>query len=206
MNQKNQEADIRKNWFGQHTVALYQSHVDKRYDGQEHLLETLWWRRPHSGIFGVRYIAECGTLYVSGDIGEAVYRWSGEATLAWIADCELSYFASKCTASEHGRGYESWDTDKAKASLYDIMEDDEKWNSGGKKDFEDWHQGCLCSEHEWHVWLAENCREVLHDDPCDLSEIGKVVDARCHGHLIGLKMAMGMIAERASATYCQAKP
>lgn len=72
---------------------------------------TIVWRRPKSSNWYVRYVVDhdAGLLYVSGDIGEEIYRWSGEVTLPFLAHLDFSYFRSKSQCQ--GRNHRQWEGD-----------------------------------------------------------------------------------------------
>ena len=63
------EQEIKDKWFNNHEAKITE------YDG----ITILDWREPGTSIYSVRYIF-CGSrLYVSGDIGDAIFN------LTWIA-------------------------------------------------------------------------------------------------------------------------
>lgn len=99
----NVEDIIRIEWFSKH-VASVEQHGN---------IQKVIWKRPDTGIYSVYYLISGRHLFVYGDIGDAVYVWGSPINLEFLANLSLSYFASKCQASEHGRGYVSWDGDKA---------------------------------------------------------------------------------------------
>lgn len=72
---------------------------------------TIVWRHPKCSNWYVRYVVDhdAGLLYVSGDIGEEIYRWSGEVTLPFLAGLDFSYFRSK--AQCRGRDHRQWEGD-----------------------------------------------------------------------------------------------
>lgn len=106
-----QEREARaREWFADHVVVDHQTQMIGRRE-----VELLEWRKPGTYCYAVTYLRVGDQLTVCGDLGEASYGW-GHAppkTLAWIAGCDVSYFASKCTASAYGRGFRSWDPSEA---------------------------------------------------------------------------------------------
>lgn len=58
-----------------------------------------------------------GYLVIIGDLGDAVYQWNQAITLEWVAGCNLDYFVGKCQASQVGRNFVQWDTNKVMERL-----------------------------------------------------------------------------------------
>jgi len=188
------EEDIKRN-FKDHEAKYFVTKDDYGKD-----MEILRWQRPGSSYYGIIYLRQANTLFVKGDLGEAVYLWGEINDLEWMSKLNLSYFASKCQASEYGRGYKSWDGDVAEEEVKNYFErelecadetdikeriSDFETNVGYEK---------LFSEKEWAFWLNANYDEALGFFGQDFWEFaygfGNIVDFRCESHLFGLKMAM----------------
>lgn len=109
-------SDEIRDWFLKHIAkfSTYRNEQDER-------IEFLFWTRPDSSIYRIRYMIYHNLLFVSGDVGEAIYRWSSEISFSWLAGLDYSYFSGKCQASEVGRDYISWDQDKAVKNLKDYL-------------------------------------------------------------------------------------
>jgi len=148
-------------------------------------IERLTWKKPDSSTYLATYLLDKtrGALSVYGNLNEAVYCWySADIDLAWIADCSLDYFASKCRASPNGRRHKDFDPD---VLIQAIKED--AWN------LDDEQRSALESCHarsisDWQIFLAHH--ERLFSDVSDIYHAGLVIDEFCQAHLIGLKMAM----------------
>lgn len=139
-------------------------------------------------------LLDSGHLVVTGDLGDAIYFVGApnERGIVWFARCDLQYFASKCVASEHGRGYESWDRELAEIRIREryLNPRDEGFKrqllTGGE--FEHW-DGAIGSRDEWFAF----CQTAIGSDEvwADYEEapfaIGEVVDGRCALHLAALK-------------------
>jgi len=152
------------------------------------------WHKSDTGINLIRYHVHKNILIVTGDLGDAVYQFGEAITLDWLAGCDLGYLASKCYASENGRGYKSWDSDKATAYLngyfdentIDLMEEEAKEETlcllEEAKDIDD--------EHEWVAWLGHEDKgeQLFGEEWWQYCEIGMGPHIRCLYHLIGLKM------------------
>ena len=196
------ETRIRKEWFPEHIADL-----EKR-----DIVEVLHWRKPGTCIYQVEYLIYGTALFVCGDIGDAVYRWSGLITFPWLAKLDLQYFAEKCQASEHGRGYKSFQPHVLKKSveeMFDYFVEEavvdgtiaETEKQAKKKELELKFAGldgpsAMHFSEEWSRWLGEHGHEMFGDDWMEWGLDGMGVDIRCHGHLLGIKMAMAQLEKR----------
>jgi hypothetical protein len=186
-------------WFKNHVATYEEITTPKGIN-----IEILTWRQPESSIYFIRYIKNRGTLSVSGDVGDAIYQWHHSiGSMECIAGLEVDYFASKCMASENGRGYKEWNEDEAKKDIEDyITECEKEWDDEEKAlDIREKFaildgNEALSSMGEWHAWLHENGYEFFGDDYYEFGNIGTVVDMRCHSHLYGLKLAIKQLTER----------
>ena len=103
----------------------FKDHVAVNSEAQSHLgtVTVIEWAKPGTWVDHIRYFIHGATLMVYGDLGEAVYRWSGKLSLPFLAGCNLDYFRSKCQASEYGRGGKEWDEDAARENLQYYIDD-----------------------------------------------------------------------------------
>ena len=143
--------------------------------------------KPASSDCLLRFRVDGPYLIVTGDLGDAIYRWSERVTFPWLAGLDLHYFKSKCQASEVGRRFDEWDEEAARDRMKNWLEQCpdrlEKFNElDGDL--------ALLSEGEWHSWLSRNVYEIS-DDGDGLWDIGMVTALRCRAHLIGLRLAVG---------------
>lgn len=184
---------IRTSWFP--------SHVANRIpQAAEAGMDVIRWRRPGTGIYLISYVIRGNYLIVTGDVGDAIYRFSEDLTLDFLAGCDIDYFAGKCTASEHGRGYQGWDADLARQRI-------EEWVADGFDDDEierrrasiEADGGALIEcqwRDSWIQWLDHHGDSVFGSDWIEFGEIGRTTDIRCIGHLIGLQMACAQLREQ----------
>ena len=158
-------------------------------------IEVLTWKKPESSNYMVKYIVSGNTLCVYGDLGEAIYQWSQNITLDWLATLDLSYFKGKCQASEVGRYFREWDENTAIKYLKDMEKQEYfEWS----KLEEEGGTGSLYDARDWEEWLRENGSEVFGEDYWDWAfEIGYRANTRCVYHFIGLQMAMEQINKNA---------
>ena len=187
------EEMIRTHWFPNHKVQLY-SDLDNG-------LELLIWGKDDTSTFLVNYIRHQQVLHVSGDLGCAAYWWSQLNSLRWIAGCNLGYFASKCESSENGRQFKEFDTDtlrrQVEESLQRMEGEDpqihERFN--GYQGWDHMDDG----QQAWQAWCLQHGYEVWGD--CWYMDVpdGMRINPRCHGHLVGLKMAFEQLGKLAKA-------
>jgi hypothetical protein len=177
------EEKVIKDWFKQHKATL------KTYrDDKGNTIEYLRWSQPESSFYKVEYFREGGTLFVGGDLGSAVYRWYGEASLEWISKCDLRYFEEKCEASEEGRDFKHWDPGVAEKEFKRCVKEEE--NKEVRKNLREllkW--GNLNHQPEWIGHLYSDGDKIDLDTLGRLAELGTVIAPRCQSHLMGLKLA-----------------
>lgn len=190
MTDEQQDREIRR-WFKDHQASL------RVLEQDDQRLWWLRWKKPRTVIYWIDYVmTEDGRLMVTGDVGTAVYQWCldsalREDPLAFVADCNLGYFASKCVASAKGREYTQWGEDKAKAALEAWAEENDTEHRRAIL-----HNAnvpaldAIGAEAAWNDWLYEFGDEAFGADYPEWSDIGLGVDSCCRTHLVGLTMAM----------------
>lgn len=174
---------IREHWFPKHRVSLRQYN---ELGGQLQPIHELLYRQPDTSNYLVRYFLHLGTLFVSGDIGEATYRWSYEkdrTSLDWIAHCDFGYFASKlCGLNGAGHG-KTWDHSILKQRL--LASDAITGRLMDKA------RGLMGDRDEWNRFLWDEIGDIGYDLASQMSEWGLVPNSRVIGHWIGLRRAFG---------------
>jgi hypothetical protein len=163
------------------------------------------WKEDGSSNYYMDVIILRNNLYISGDLGEAVYCWGEWITPDFLVDLDVHYFFSKCEASENGRRGREWSesaaTDWLKEQWEDIIpecEDDLGMVSAATELFEDL-RAVAHSEWEWRAKVWE-CHES-HDDPISkvlgndaytessIWDAGKVPMTRIILHWLGMRLA-----------------
>jgi hypothetical protein len=164
-------------------------------------IEHLLWSRPKSSTYRIQYLFWNNALFVSGDVGSAVYQWPGSIQqMEWIVECDFHYFASKCQASEDGPGFRAWDRDYAVDHLQAIM--DAKWFMlKDKSSVEGVVTDALRDRDEWVQWLAFHRVDFFGYEfaDLDLGNIGMRIALRCQAHLVGLQMAFNQLKNKEKA-------
>jgi len=160
-------------------------HVSERWDvacGDEAGERIIVGRKAEGGRwrgdYYLDYLIIRNRVIVVGDCGAAVYEWGGQVGLAFLATCELDYFASKCTASATGRNGQWWDPDYASACLMEVV-------AGRGPDA----LAACGSRFEWNGWLGRHGLDVLGEDYCEFCNIGETEAPTTIIHWLGLKLA-----------------
>ena len=193
--------EIREDWFKDH-IANYEE-VNER-------LRVLDWKRTQSSTYRVRYVMDGSYLYISGDLGEAVFNLTWEATLESFQDINLGYFHSKLSAYGDNKKY--WDSEEAKDRLQEEVDELEKnFVDYGYKTIDDEElidrvslletmqdiaDDCSTSK-EWESRISFEGYDPLfeqlqkYDNDCWewIFAIGDTIPGRVRAYWIGLKMA-----------------
>lgn len=189
------EQIIKEKWFSQHEATLTQ-HGD---------LQVLEWKRPGTNAYYCRYVFDGNKMYISGDIGEAVFWLTWRADVHSFNDIHVDYFEEKLAAySGERRNYSS---EKAVKCLKEwkkqLIEDEEKFDV---EEFEEMISAAECgSKNEWaYEYVNGIYNNFISDLDCDywkwIYDIGDEMPRRIIGYLVGLKMASEQLKENATVT------
>lgn len=158
---------------------------------------VITWQNPASWNYGCRFIIHHQWLIVVGDIGEAVYQWSEDLTLEFLAQLDFGYFLSKCQASEKGHDFSMWDSgvaeQKRSARIAEIKTSSQPLEEDGQEFFEALALEELerQPEEEFKAKAQEYYDKTGDAEGAgDLSTMGKVPNCRAIGHFVGLQMAI----------------
>lgn len=199
MSERDADAVVR-GWFGEH-VATWQEF--KSAEGL--VVRKLAWAKPGTEICQGIYLYHGNVLTVFGALGEAVYTFHGghliDDPFRWVSRFNLTRFAGKCLASQHGRGFRSWSSMIA----LDALED---WRQRGrepegpdrKKMLDDAGRTEVGSSQEWCAWLNDHGQDIFGTSWWeDWPGVGMVVDVLCRAQLVGIQMAIEQRDAKASA-------
>lgn len=181
--------EIRTRWFPHHKAKIQEFGPN---------LFRLSWANPASSDYSIVYIIDHHTLCVYGDLGEAIYQWSGKINLHFLRSLNLDYFHGKCQASEKGRISDNYDFsfDKFAQHLKDeiVRAKEEGATYLDKLDMESFK---YCDEDEFGAvaWLREEGGDLDGETLGHLIDGGKSIPLRCASHLIGLQMAAAQLEE-----------
>ncbi|MBR2246135.1 hypothetical protein [Oceanobacillus profundus] len=183
------EQEIKDKWFNNHEAKITE------YDG----ITILDWREPGTSIYSVRYIF-CGSrLYVSGDIGDAIFNLTWIATPQSFNNIDLGYLLGKLSCHSRERWY--FDERKAKNDLKDWYEentyDAEDKSLKEAKEIYKFLKGTIESvctpkelERELFNYYMDNSFYYFDgEDFSILSEFGKKLPMCFVAYLLGIKLA-----------------
>lgn len=187
------EKEIREYWFKDHKAEL----IDM---GE---IQVLNWRNPNDNNYSVRYVFDGYKLYISGDIGEAVFNLTWKATVHSFEDMYAGYFLSKMSTCSNGK-YE-FDSCEAEQKIIEwknkLLQDDEFESDDEKREeiidtinemIEDMKS---CNSEEQWAWeyVNEKYNDFISEYDQDywewMYEIGRVTPYHNYAFLIGLQMA-----------------
>ena len=119
--------EIRENWFEKHIV--------KKIEGQDGFQRIIWGEEG-SRMYQVEYVLSGNMVFVSGNLGDAAYSLTCQATLDNIKGFNLSHFTGKLTAHQRERWHfddkvareqiESYFLDWCEVDKTEDLEEDEK--------------------------------------------------------------------------------
>ena len=184
--------------FVDHVVVLHKTVTHEDSLGRSHSLEHLVFKKPGTGFYYIEFIMHNNYLHVTGDVGEAVYWWSDRHNLEWVANCDLGYFSSKCTASPQGRDFKQWTRAAAQEKVAAELEERDV---DRKLRFNRWKgDRHLDTEFDWLEWLRSSARGVDESTKGEylfgedylrqMPGVGYDIDIRCQMHLAALKLAI----------------
>ena len=195
--EKQIKEDIRKDWFKDHVATLTQ-HGD---------LQVLDWAKPGTRVYYCRFVFDRNMMYISGDIGEAVFCLTWKANVHSFNGISTNYFMEKMQAYSNER----YDYDGKEAAAYlkqwleehiEDMEFEDDFEDGeDKKEFLENFNELVAdaescdSENQW-AWEYVNEKwndfisEKIDQDYWEwIYHIGRVTPNRILGYIVALQMA-----------------
>lgn len=183
---------IRTEWFPKHQAVFgeYPSLCDRvgnKIPGITDKIEFLLWANPENSNYQVKYFLHRATLFVTGDVGHAIYRWSNtEHGLEWIANCNYHYFDEKIEGLNGYFDSRSWRGDICKQRAEEFFKSQER-----KPRIPSYWSDHVNSRDEWMRFVHDHYK-VFGVDNHDPFEWGFVPNTRCIGHWLGLRMAFAI--------------
>ncbi|WOA56425.1 hypothetical protein [Bacillus mycoides] len=175
--------DIKDNWFEDHVAEI---------QGEEGL-QVIYWGKPGTGMYRTKFVLSGYNVFVSGDIGEAVYNLTCSATLENIKDFGLHYFTKKLTAFCNER----WDFDDkaARQELKEYWNDYEMDNADDSKEIYSQitsviRDSASIREYQHGIMDVYQNTSLESDDMEWLYNLGQVMPHRLIGYWLGLQMAI----------------
>lgn len=108
---------IRNEWFCHHQATIETAPLR---DGRSSIT-VLDWSRPDSCMYAVRYVFSGSTLFVTGDLGSAVFKLTELASLSSLAHYNISYFHEKLACCDSGDMGIDFDSETACASIKNTL-------------------------------------------------------------------------------------
>lgn len=180
-------------WFNEHEAKL------KTYED----MSIIYWSKPNSWEYKVKYIISGGNIFISGDLGDAVYNWYNPNPLLAFKRFNLRYFNTKLTAFQDGGKY-NFDQDLAYHELEEYFDQfDEDMDEEFSKDSEMYKEIKIAisessSVEAFHGWMmvAFERANIDHDVMSDLWSLGQRLNGRLIGYWLGLQMALEQLEEK----------
>ncbi|KEI02889.1 hypothetical protein G8T76_10695 [Clostridium botulinum C/D] len=184
--------EIKEKWFKDHKAKLIDC-------GNIKILE---WKKPGTIYCYTRYVFDGNKIYITGDLGEAIFNLTWNADIHSFNDINTSYFHEKLAAFSDSK-YD-FDSDEAVKSLKEwkeeLLQDRVFENEYEKIEFMDNISALILaadscsSEDEWaYEYVNGEYNDFISHEDCDywewIYDIGRVIPSRIYGYLIGLQMA-----------------
>jgi len=188
--------EIRESWFKNHEAKIIKLFGPV---GKEREV-SIDWRNPEDCCFAVRYLIVGDVLYVSGDIGEAVYQWYRPISLKSLVTFNLDYFSEKCTASPTGPGFLVWNSELVVEQINESKK--EELCDAESYDYEielaaEEAMVCIDTQEDWCEFLGCNSAKGLFgSEPMEFYDAGLEPEMRCLAHLEGLKMIQEQLEKK----------
>lgn len=175
--------EIREYWFKDHQVNIVSNLP----------MTVINWRKPDTGIFAVRFVLDKNYMYVSGDIGDAVFRFTQEADIRCIANYNLQYFHEKLSAFSNPK-YD-FDEEQARKELQGWRDDtmDKEGKEDKNKFIDDIKQieniiGESSTVNDFVYSMRDLHNDFIRDRWEWIYRIGEVIPIRVQAYLIAIQM------------------
>jgi hypothetical protein len=189
MDREEMGKEIKDHWFKDHKATLV-----KQED-----LTILDWSKPDTCIYGIRYVFDGCKVYITGDLGEAIFVLTWKATLKSFEDIGLGYFTEKMRAfSDERREFNStYAVLRLREWLKQMKDDEIKWDNEEMRELFEAARHCS-SISEW-VDIVTDSKDFIEDLDIDywewIYDAGNQIPMRVQAYLIGLKMAWEQLKE-----------
>ncbi|HBV97429.1 MAG: hypothetical protein JL50_08340 [Peptococcaceae bacterium BICA1-7] len=177
------DREIREHWFKDH-IATYTEQGE---------IKVLQWKKPGTICYYVRYVFDGCKMYVSGDLGEAVFCFTETAELHIQSRYDLDYFEGKLRAYDGDR--RDFDNDKAvkrlREWLKELKEDGNGYDHDNMREL--FERARECSRQDDWKFIVNDYSDFISELDQDYWDwmygIGDEIPLRIQSYLIGLKMA-----------------
>ena len=187
------KVEIRNDWFENHVAEII---------GEEGL-QVIIWGKPGTNMYRTKFVLSGNNVFISGDIGEAVYALTCRATLENIKGFNLGYFTGKLSAFCEPR----WDfnSELAKKELDEFWEENEMNKLEDSQEIYDGVASAIeesMSLESYHAWLMTVYHSTSIDSDAmeDIWDFGKRMPRRLIGYWVGLQMAIEQLEKYENQT------
>lgn len=192
------ERYIEKKWFENHVATVSETDCATILD----------WSAPGTNKYSVRYIFAGCNLYVSGDIGDAMFNLTWRATIESFDDIELGYLLGKLSC--HSRERWHFDEELAIKELNEWYEDATYGVRGDKGEYLQELDSVKANvngiiqevsnhkEFELHLfnYYMDNTFDYIDSETFAMfSDFGKKLPNEFVAYLLGIKLAMSQLSE-----------
>lgn len=155
------------------------------------------WRRPNTGAYAMRYVCDGNFVFITGDLGTAVFDLTWQADEHAFDGRTLAYLHEKLeTSSEPDRAME-FDPAHAEESIHVHYADAADQYMVG---FCAENASCCFDLRDWHEWLAQNGKKLEKRMDANwfetLPNIGSVYCQRFLLWVTGLQMASEQLRQK----------
>lgn len=188
---ENIEKWIAETWFPEHKATLTQ-HGD---------LQVLHWGKEGTGNYHCRYVFDGNKMYISGDIGEAVFWLTWNASVHSFNGIHIHYFEEKlCAYSGDRRRYSSEAAvKKLEQWKEDLIEGEVDFDAEEFEEMIGAAESCSNKEEWAYSYVNELYSDFINELDPDywewIYDIGDEFPRRIIGYLVGLKMASKQLKE-----------
>jgi len=194
MSQEAQEKEIKEMWFKNHIAKI------REHEG----ITILDWREPGTNLYSVRYIFASNRLYISGDLGDAIFDLTWLATPQSFEDINLGYLMGKLSCSSRRKYYFSerkairelkeWYSE----AIFDCCDGDKKEILEAYQTIKEIIKGSSdCKEYERELfnYYQETSFDYLDSEIFSMfNDFGKRLSNVFNAYLLGIKMAHEQIS------------
>lgn len=181
--------EIRSHWFKDHIAEI------KGVEG----LQVIIWGEPGTNMYRTKYVLSGNNVFISGDIGEAVYSLTCTATLKNIKDFDLHYFTGKLSASCGERW--NFNADLAKKELKEYWNEYELNRIKDSREIYDGIRSAIdesSSMESYRAWLMPVYQNTSVDSDVmeGVWDLGKEMPHRLIGYWVGLQMIIEQLEQK----------
>lgn len=185
--------EIREFWFKDHKAELINC-------GEVTILN---WKNPNNNNYYIRYVFDGYKMYISGDVGDAVFNLTWKADVHSFDGMFLGYFLSKMSTCSNGKHiFNGCEAEKKLVEWRDKLLEDNDFEDDieEKEEFMETIESMIsdatsCGSEEQWAWeyVNEKYNDFIneHDpDYCEwIYDIGNVTPYHNYAFLLGLQMA-----------------